>query len=264
MPEGDTILRAARTLGRAIGGRIVTGARSTVARVDAASLVGRTVAAVEARGKNLIVRFDDGRLLRTHMQMTGSWHIYRPGERWRKSEGAARVVLETDAFVAVCFQAPVVELLRAKEEAGHAPLAGLGPDILGESFDVDEACARLRGLGEMELGAAILEQRAVAGIGNIYKSESLYAAGVDPFRRVREVSDAELRAVLKRARALMKANVREDAFVRTTAGAAGGRYWVYRRSGRACRRCAEAIRMRRQGEGARSTYYCARCQNVPG
>jgi endonuclease-8 len=264
VPEGDTILRAARTLQRAIGGRVVSGARTTVPRLDAASLVGRTVAAVEAKGKNLIVRFDDGRLLRTHMRMNGSWHVYRPGERWWKPERSARLVIETDAYVAVCFDAPVVELMRAKDEAVHRPLTTLGPDILGETFDRDEARARLRAMPEREVGDAILDQRAVAGIGNIYKSESLYLAGVDPFARVAALADATLDAILKRARALMRANVRDDPFVRSTRGGPGGRYWVYRRSGRPCFKCGTAVKMRRQGEANRSTYYCARCQDAGG
>ena len=143
MPEGDTILRAARTLHRVLAGRRVTAGRAPALPGGGEGLADRTVSRVEARGKNLLVHFEDGAALRTHMRMTGSWHVYRPGERWRKPGSQARVVLETDAWVAVCFSAPVVELLAAGEAERHEPLASLGPDILGDDFDFDEAVRRL-------------------------------------------------------------------------------------------------------------------------
>jgi endonuclease-8 len=261
MPEGDTLFRAARTLGRALAGRKVLAASTQVAAVDAESLIGRTVAAVEAKGKNLIIRFDDGRLLRTHLRMNGSWHVYRPGEKWWKPARLARLVLETDAFVAVCFEAPVIELMRAKDERVHAPLATLGPDILAETFDLEGARERLRSLSELPIGVAIVEQRAVAGIGNIYKSESLFLAGVDPFARVDALDDAALDTILRRARALMQAATRDDGW-RGSGPGGRDRAWVYRRSGQPCRRCRTRIEMRRQGEGNRSTYYCPTCQRV--
>src|SRR4051812_46907445 len=184
MPEGDTILRAARTLHRVLAGRRVIAGRAPALPGGGEGLAGRTVSAVEARGKNLVVHFEDGAALRTHMRMTGSWHVYRRGERWRKPGSQARVVLETDAWVAVCFSAPVVELLAPGEAERHEPLASLGPDILGEHFDFDEAVRRLRSLGETPLGEALLSQRSVAGIGNIYKSETLFLTRADPFTPV--------------------------------------------------------------------------------
>jgi len=261
VPEGDTIWRAARTLHRALAGQSVVAARSAVAAVDETALVGRTVDSVESRGKNLLIRLDDGRVLYTHMRMTGSWHVYRPGERWQRPARQARVVLETARYVAVCFSAPVVELLSPGAERRHPALARLGPDLLSAGFDREEARRRLRARGELPVGEAILAQDALAGIGNIYKSETLFLCGVDPFRRVRELSDAELDRIVERARALMSANL--DAGPRSTRGNAGGsqRMWVYRRSGRPCRRCGTAIRMRRQGTDARSTYWCTRCQS---
>jgi len=265
MPEGDTILRAARTLQRALAGRRVTAARAPALPGAGDDLAGSTIAAVEARGKNLLVRFDDGRVLRTHMRMTGSWHLYRPGERWRKPGGAARVVLETDAWVAVCFAAPVVELLGPDAEERHAPLASLGPDILAETFDYEEAVRRLRGMGETPLGEALIAQRAVAGIGNIYKSETLFLTREDPFAPVVSVDERRLKRILLRARELMQAALgpgpRETRPALTRSRQPGARTWVYRREGRPCRRCGTDIRMRRQGLERRSTYFCAKCQS---
>src|SRR4051812_26984552 len=175
MPEGDTILRAARTLNRAFAGKSIARASSPLPELANVDFAGLRIDAVEAHGKNLIVRFGDGRALHTHMRMNGAWHLYRAGERWRKPEHLARFVLEVDAvqgdppLVAVCFSAPVVRLLRVPD--ADAKLTSLGPDVLAVDFDADEAIRRLRALGAMPLGEAIVHQNAVAGIGNIYKSE---------------------------------------------------------------------------------------------
>jgi endonuclease VIII len=259
MPEGDTIWRAARTLHRALAGQSLTGVRSAIGAVESAGLAGRTVEAVESRGKNLLVRFDDGRVLYTHMRMTGSWHIYRPGEAWQRPPRQARVVLETTKFVAVCFNAPVVEVLSAGALRRHPTLSRLGPDLLAEGFDPGEARRRLRESGADAIGKALLRQSALAGVGNLYKSETLFLCGVNPFVAVRELSDDELDRVVAKARALMSANLsRKGRSGRTLAGS--DRPWVYRRRGRPCRRCGTLIRMRRQGEDARSTYWCPNCQ----
>jgi endonuclease-8 len=264
MPEGDTILRAARTLDRALAGRRVTAARAPALPGAGDGLAGRTVSRVAARGKNLLVHFDDGVALRTHMRMTGSWHLYRPGERWRRPGALARVVLETDAWVAVCFAAPVVELLAPGEEERHEPLASLGPDILGATFDYGEAVRRLRALGETPLGEAIMAQRAVAGIGNIYKSETLFLTRADPFAQAGSFDEKRLTRILARARELMTAALgpspRATRPTLSRSRDPGARYWVYRREGRPCRRCGTEISMRRQGLDRRSTYFCMRCQ----
>jgi endonuclease-8 len=254
MPEGDTILRTARTLGRALEGR-------RIRRSEGADVADRTVTSVEARGKNLLVHFDDGRALHTHMRMTGSWHVYRPGERWQRPAWRARVVLETDAFVAVCFDAPVARMLAPGADRRAPDLASLGPDILAPDFDAREASARLRLRGEAPIGEALVAQGAVAGVGNVYKSETLFLCGVNPFGPVRDLSDETLRNVLARARELMRSSAdgRIPAAERRALGR-GVRAWVYRRSGRPCRRCGTTIRMRRQGEAGRSTYWCPSCQ----
>lgn len=266
MPEGDTIWRAAQTLHKALAGRSVVAASSPVAGVSAAGLAGRTVVAVESRGKNLLIRLDDGRVVYTHMRMTGSWHIYRPGERWQRPRRQARVVLATADFVAVCFDAPVVRLLRAGAAARDAKLGALGPDVLAEDFDRAEARRRILALGGVEIGEGLLRQSAVAGIGNVYKSETLFLCGVDPFAPAGSLSERDVDHLLDTARRLMAANLRGSA--RTTRPSLSRRTrertWVYGRRGRPCRRCGTEIRMRRQGADMRSTYWCPSCQKAEG
>lgn len=259
MPEGDTIFRAARTLSKVLDGKTLIAVESPLPAIDGAGLAGRRVEKVEARGKNLLVAFDDGRVLHTHMRMTGSWHVYRPGERWQRPRRQARVVLATEEFVTVCFDAPVVRLLAPAEIPRDRLLAGLGPDILAPDFDLAEARRRLRGLGDLAIGEAVMRQSAVAGIGNVYKSETLFLCGIDPFASIAALSDRALGRILEKARALMQANLRGGPR-ETRPSLTRERTWVYGRSGRTCRRCGTAIRMRRQGTDARSTYWCPRCQ----
>jgi endonuclease-8 len=260
MPEGDTIARSARTLTRALAGSKVLRFRSPLPALSRAALEDRTVVRVESRGKHLLMHFDDGRALHSHMGMTGSWHIYRHGETWWKPERLAGAVLETEGFVAVCFNAPVVELLSAKELARHPGLARLGPDVLAEGFDPAAVRARLRSMPDAPLGEALLAQSAVAGIGNIYKSEALFATRTNPFVPVSRLSDGELDRVVAAARRMMSASVAAQ----TQGGGgrrSGGRgFAVYRRSGLPCPTCGTSIRMRRQGDAARSTYWCPHCQ----
>jgi endonuclease-8 len=238
---------------------VLTAARSSVAAVERARLSGRRVARVEARGKNLLIHFDDGRALYTHMRMTGSWHVYRHGERWQKPERLARVVLETAAFVTVVFSAPVVEMLSGRELARHPALGRLGPDVLSPDFDLEEACRRMRAVPAETLAEALLRQAAVAGIGNIYKSETLFVCRADPFALVGGSDDRLLRRLLASARQLMSRNL-ESGPRRTRNSLSGERVWVYGRRGRPCRRCGHTIRMRRHGAGLRSTYWCPACQ----
>ncbi|MDQ6894170.1 MAG: Fpg/Nei family DNA glycosylase [Acidobacteriota bacterium] len=263
MPEGDTIVRTARTLARALEGREVLGFRSPLPALADASLAGRAVARVEPRGKHLLIHFDDGRVLHSHMRMTGSWHVYRPAEPWWKPERLARAVIETADFVAVCFNAPVVELLSAGEVARHPALRRLGPDVLGEGFDPEGARTRLRSMPDAPIGEALLAQGAIAGIGNIYKSEALFATRINPFSPVGQLSDAAIDRLLGAARRLMSASVEGSGARRTRSFPGGGpRYAVYRRSGLPCLTCATKIRIRRQGDAGRSTYWCPRCQGA--
>ena len=265
MPEGDTIFRSASVLRRHLLGGVVREAwsqpRPGLTRVPPLSrLAGRTVESVEARGKHLLIGFSGGLWLRTHLRMRGSWHRYRVGEAWRLPQSRASAVLRTDTAVAVCFDAPEVELLTSSVLARHAALSALGPDLLGISFDAEEAVRRLLARPSVPLGEALLDQRAVAGIGNVYKSEVCFLERLDPWAPVGAFDPEALSAALATARRLLQANVRGGARVTTGVGAPGRSLWVYGRSGRPCRRCGTIVAGRRQGEQARMTYWCPRCQ----
>ena len=276
MPEGDTLHRTADGLRPYLVGRPVTSARSAGpgGTPQAGRLVGSTVTAVEAVGKNLLIRFDNGLELRTHLRMNGSWHRYRPGERWRRPPARARMVLEVPGAVAVCFDAPVVELFETRAEGLHAALARLGPDLLAVDFETaDGAAEALRRLrdparADRSIAVALLDQRALAGIGNVYKSEVLFIERVDPWVRVADVDDATLARLISTARRLLLVNAdRRRGEERVTTGgdraAAGQPLWVYGRAGRPCRRCGTLIARRRQGRDLpRLTYWCPRCQGV--
>ena len=252
MPEGDTILRTARTLGAWLDGREVTAAQGRGLGAHARKLVGRTVERVEARGKHLLIRLDRGLVVHTHMRMSGSWHVYSAGERWRRPQHEARLVVECGERVAVCFNAPVVELLVEREEPAHPALSGLGPDVLARPLDLDAIRARARGRpSDTAMAELLLDQRVVAGIGNIYRSEALFLRGIDPWTTLAQLDDAALDALVSTAAALMHAAV--------AANAATDR-WVYRRARRPCRRCGTPISAKRTGEQARTVYWCTRCQ----
>lgn len=265
MPEGDTIFRTATVLRAALVGRRITAARAQpqpgLRRVpDLSRLVGATVASVEPRGKHLLIGFDNGLTLRSHLRMTGSWHRYGPGQRWRRPSFAASAILETADSVAVAFDTPVVELLTDADLRRSRPLNELGPDLLASDFDVEEAMRRLRLRDGEQLGNAVLDQRAVAGIGNVYKSEVCFIERLDPWAPVASIGDEELGAALRSARRLLQANVRGGARVTTGSPMRGQGLWVYGRAGRPCRRCGTRIDVARQGELARLTYWCPRCQ----
>jgi len=266
MPEGDTIYRTAEVLGAALTGRRITAARAQprpgLRRVpDLSRLIGASVRSVEARGKHLLIGFDNGLTLRSHLRMSGSWHRYRPGEPWRRPVRQASAILETADSVAVAFNTPVVELLTDADLRRSRPLTSLGPDLLGREFDVAEALRRLRERDGEQLGNALLDQRAVAGIGNVYKSEVAFLERLDPWAPVRAFTDEELAASLASARRLLQANTRGGARVTTGSSARGEGLWVYGRGGRPCRRCGTIVEQARQGELARLTFWCPRCQS---
>jgi endonuclease VIII len=273
MPEGDTLRRTADGLRPHLVGRVVTAARSggPGARPQADRLVGATVTEVEAVGKNLLIRFDSGLEIRTHLRMNGSWHRYRPGEPWRRPVARARLVIECPGTVAVCFDAPVVELLETRAERLHPAIASLGPDLLAPDFDPagrTEALHRLRepSRAGRPIAEILLDQRALAGIGNVYKSEVLFRRSIDPFVEVRDLADDDLRGLIDDARSLMLENVDRTRTERVTTGAdrrAVGPLWVYGRAGRPCRRCRRLIVSARQGDPPRVTYWCPGCQSRP-
>jgi endonuclease-8 len=261
VPEGDTLHRIARVLTQALVGRPITGVESPVPAVARAGLVGRVVVAVEAQGKNLLIRFDDGRSLYTHLRMTGSWHVYRPGEALRKSPRAVKVLLATADILAVCFSAPVVELLAPIDEARHRVLTQLGPDLLGD-LDPAAAVARLELGGDRPIGEVVMDQRVLAGIGNVFKSELLFMTRLDPWRPTSALTPDERRALVELALVELRRNADATGPRTLRRALTGPRTWVYGRSGAACLVCGERVRMRRQGLAGRSTYYCPRCQGV--
>ena len=274
MPEGDTIYRSARALGRALEGKVVTRFETALAPLasvdDNTPVAGRTVDKVESRGKWLLIYFSGDLILVTHMLMSGSWHMYRTGERWRRGRRDMRAVIATVDFEAVAFNVPVAKFYTARTLERSAAVPALGPDLLAESFDANEAETRLRAHGDEEIANVLLNQRVLAGLGNVYKSEVCFACGVHPYRHVQTLTRAEIDCLLERSRRFMEANVKdgvEDGIVtytgarRTTRTAdPGARLWVYGRRGKECRRCGATILMRKQGSGARSTYWCPSCQ----
>lgn len=257
MPEGDTIHRAARRMHRAIAGKRIERAESRAPKVLARHLEGAVVEAVRARGKHLVIRLEDGRALRTHLQMTGSWHLYRTSDRWRRPRRQMVLLLETDPWHAVAFNLPQAELLRS--EAHSKQLRRLGPDLLDPECDLEEAIRRIEREAQLPIGVALMRQDLVAGIGNVYKSEVLFLEGLDPFAPVSAIGAERIRRALERARTLMHRNLRGRR--RNTTGRSDGMTkHVYGRSGEGCPECGATIRMRRQGSGGRSTYWCPRCQ----
>jgi endonuclease-8 len=274
MPEGDTIFRTARTLERALGGRAVTAFDSVLAPIAAFArshpIVGRTVVAVRSAGKHLLIEFSGGTVLRTHLRMNGQWHVYRPGERWRRSRAGMRIVIGTAEWVAVGFNVPVAEFVEARDLPRHPVLSRLGPDLLAPEVDVQAVAARLRE-AEGTVEDALLDQRVMAGVGNVFKSEVLFLCGIDPFRPARSLSEEEAMALVGTARRLLQANVLDPALparvlppyrARTTTRSLnpGTRLWAYGRGGRRCLKCGSAIHVRRQGASVRLTYWCRRCQ----
>ena len=248
MPEGDTIWRTAAGVRERVGGRAVTAAWP--ARYE--TLTGRTLETVEPVGKHLLMRFSGGWTLHSHLRMTGSWHVYRPGERWRRPRHLARVVLTFPDWEAVCFAAPVLELVRD----ARAPVRHLGPDVLADEFPIDQVVARARSVGPVALGELLLDQRVCSGIGNVYKCETLWERRLDPWRSSSELSDEELAEVFATARGYLRQNVVRAA-PRRFGHRAGA---VHGRSGRPCPRCGAAVRVRAQGADARLTYWCPACQ----
>ena len=282
MPEGDTIYRAARAMQRAIGGKVVTGFETGLAKIarvnDDTPVVGRTVEKVESRGKWCLVYFSGDLILVTHMLMSGSWHLYRAGERWWMGRDRMRVAIRAGAgdeeWQAVGFNVPVVEFHTARTLERSSQVPKLGPDLLSDEYTVEGGVAWLRSYGaehpEAEIAVVLLNQRVLAGLGNVYKSEVAFAAGVTPFRAMETITGREMEVMAEVSQRYMKANVLDgsgDGIVtysgnrRTTRSAnREDRLWVYGRQGQECRRCGAKVMMRKQGEQARSTYWCPECQ----
>lgn len=260
MPEGDTIFKTAARLRPALAGHLLVRFEAPRLRGDAPKL-GTRIEGVEARGKHLLIAFAGGLTLRTHLRMTGSWHVYRERERWQKPAYLARAVVGADSgWVAVCFQAPVVETFHL---AGPEPdaLAALGPDLCVPTsltdavLDIVVERVGLLALAGTTLGEALLDQRIAAGIGNVYKSEACFAAGVDPTTPIELIDEQTRRRVWSIAARQLQANLGQAERRTHPAGLA-----VYGRRGQPCHRCGTPISMARHGDQARSTYWCPTCQ----
>lgn len=262
MPEGDTVWRTAQRLHQALAGRPLTGCDLRVPRLATVDLTGRRVTDVTARGKHLLTRLEDGLTLHSHLRMDGSWQIYDPGERWRGGPlHQVRAVLSTADRTAVGYRLPVLELLRTAEE--DRTVGYLGPDLLGPGWDPHEAVRRLLADPARPVGEALLDQRNLAGIGNVYKSELCFLLRVSPWLPVCQVPSLERLVTL--AKRLLEANKTRLARVTTAEPRADRRLWVYGRAGKPCLRCGTPVRLVGQGRAAqeRTTYWCPACQPGP-
>jgi endonuclease-8 len=278
VPEGDTIFRTARSLGRALGGKPVTVFRSTYPLLtrfnDDTPLAGQTVERVEARGKWLLIHFSGGGTLATHMLMSGSWHIYRHGERWQQPRFNMRIVIENSDYIAVGFRVPVAEMHTAQSLARQTRIPCEQIDVLSADFNAAEAERRVQAHDSEEIADVLLHQGVLAGVGNVFKSEICFVTGINPFCKVSALRQDQLQASIAAAQRLVRANVLEDSgdTIVTYGGRRrrtthesdpGASLWVYGRNGEPCRRCGEPIRRRIQGPDARVTFWCARCQPMP-
>jgi endonuclease VIII len=273
MPEGDTLYRIATTLQRALGGGAVVEFESVLpqlSRVDHDTPIrGRTIERIHASGKHLLIDFSGDLTLRTHLRMHGSWHIYRRGEKWKRSAYGMRIRIATDEFEAVGFNIPVAEIFATRQISKNRELARLGPDLLAEDADLNEVLRRFRSKPEKTIGEALLDQSIAAGVGNVYKSEILFLERIHPTRKVESIPDDQLTSIITTARDLLRKNVIDArspnntwaGFRRTThRGAPTERLWVYGRGDRPCRHCSTPISFMKQGVDARVTYWCCECQ----
>jgi endonuclease-8 len=265
VPEGDTVLRAARRLHHTLAGQVLSVSDFRVPRYATVDLTGSTVLEVVPRGKHLLLRCSGGITVHSHLRMEGAWRTFAAGEPWRGGPGwQIRVVLGNARHVAVGYRLPVLDILRTADESkvvGH-----LGPDVLGPDWDLAQVTANALAHPEREIGSVLLDQTVLAGLGNVYRIEACFIAGISPWTRVGDVP--ELDTFLDRARQLIVLNA--DRPVRVTTGSArpGEQLWVYGRGRRPCRRCGTAIRVSEQApsdapEEGRVTYWCPRCQRGP-
>ncbi|MEY2849844.1 MAG: hypothetical protein RI885_2511 [Actinomycetota bacterium] len=257
MPEGDTVYRTANTLRGALAGAVVTHCDIRVPAFATVDLTGEVVHEVASRGKHLLMRIGD-LTVHSHLKMEGSWHLYRHGTKWRRPAYTARAVLETADWVAVGFSLGLLEVVETADE--ESIVGYLGPDILGADWDADEALRRLTADPARPVGSALLDQRVIAGLGNVYRNELCFLRGILPTRPIGEVDDPA--RLIATAHRLIHAN--KDRVERTTTGRLRGETdWVHGRRGRACLRCGTPIREGELGESVltqRETFWCPRCQ----
>jgi len=278
MPEGDTIFRTARSMGRALMGKPVTVFRSTYPLLtrfnDDSPIAGQLVEHVESRGKWLLIQFSGGATLATHMLMNGSWHIYRHGERWQQPRFNMRIVIENSDFVTVGFKVPVAEMHTPQSLDRDKRIPRTDIDVLRPDFDATRVIDRIAAHALEEIGDVLLHQEVIAGVGNVFKSEICFVTGINPFCKVVALTREQIAAAVAAAQKLVGANVLVDSG--NTIVTFGGRHrrtthetdpgaslWVYGRTGDPCRRCGERIRRRIQGPDARVTFWCQQCQPMP-
>ncbi|WP_316525609.1 DNA-formamidopyrimidine glycosylase family protein [Kitasatospora brasiliensis] len=262
MPEGDSVYRVAARLHEALAGQLLTSADLRVPAHATADLAGRRVLEVAPRGKHLLARLEGGLTLHTHLRMDGRWEVYRPGEQWTGGPAwQIRAVLATDRGTAVGYRLPVVELLRTTDEqriVGH-----LGPDLLGPDWDPVEAVRRLLARPGRPVVEALLDQRNLAGIGNVYANELCFVAGVTPWTEVGELPYPD--RLVERARQMLEANKLRPGHITTGDTRPGYQHWVYGRAGRPCPRCVTPVATGRQGSPPRdrAVFWCPYCQRGP-
>ncbi|MEU2772048.1 DNA-formamidopyrimidine glycosylase family protein [Streptomyces sp. NPDC007162] len=262
MPEGDTVWQAARRLHDALAGKVLARSDFRVSRYATVDLGGRTVLGTVPRGKHLLTRFEDGVTLHTHLRMEGAWKVYGTGERWKGGPAhQIRVVLSTVDRTAVGYRLQVLELLRTCEE--DAAVGHLGPDLLGPDWNPERALANLLADPARPLGEALLDQRNLAGIGNVYKSELCFLIGATPWLPVGALPADRAAHLPHLAQRVLEAN--RERPVRRTTGLRNQDLFVYGRAGRPCLRCRTPIRLADQGDGSRErpTYWCPVCQTGP-
>ncbi len=258
MPEGDTVHHAAEQIRSVLLDRVPDEISTPHPRHRAERwperLAGRAVRAVDAHGKHLFVRFDGELTLHSHLRMTGAWGVHREGARWKRAARRAWLVIGAGEWSVVEFDGPVLELMRESRTRFDRRLAALGPDVIGERFDTDAFLARLRAQERSRaIGDALLDQRVLAGIGNVWKSESCFAAGVSPWRELGRLRDEEAVAIAAFAHERMGRSAAGDGFSRRPRA-------VYKRAGLPCERCGTPIRSHGQGDDNRTTYWCPGCQ----
>ena len=259
MPEGDTVYQAAKRLDAGLSGQVLTRSDFRIPSLATSDLSGQTITETISRGKHLLTRFDNGLTLRTHLKMEGLWFVHPVGTRWRRPAHTARVVLRTATTEAVGFSV-VMDVVRTEKEddlVGH-----LGPDLLGPDWSAEFALANLRAQPEVPIGDALLDQRNLAGVGNVFKSELCFLGGVDPLTPVSAVPD--LVRIVDKAKLLLEANKDRPTRITTGDRRRGNQLWVYGRRG-PCLRCGSPIRKADQGPPGqqRPTYWCPRCQPPP-
>jgi endonuclease-8 len=257
MPEGDTIYGAARRIRGALVDAEILSVETPHRRFERdrwpERLGGRGVRAVESKGKHLFIRFDGGLTIHSHLRMTGWWGVYERGRRWGKAPSRAWLVIRTAEHEVVQFGGPVLELMTDSRSRFDHRIARLGPDVLADEFDEGAFLRRLRADDPTRgVGDALLDQRNLCGIGNLWKAEACFLAGLDPWRKLGELTDEEALSAVRAVRPLMLSSGRNGGHARER--------WVFERAGRPCRRCGTTIRARGQGDDNRTTYWCPECQ----